>query len=174
MTQSSNQQEVDSVSVMVRMTNTINFLKDGTFSDLLSITEKVAKDILEPFMDTNDKKIRQRYGYHLSEIGAPHHLTILLRRLMDVGMETRDGWVRMRVIRSVFLCYADANLKMAGDLGRSGVLKIMLNDLDECGTISSKNEVISKSPLTLRAFSVSILCFYLLSHFKSKDLFRLI
>lgn len=137
---------------MVRMNNTINNLKEGTFSDMRSIIEKVFKDILAPYTDTNDRKLRQKYGYHLSEIGAPHHLTILLRHLMDVGMETRDGWVGMRVVRSVFLSYTDTSLKMARDLGRSGLLKIMLNDLDECGTSSSKNEVLSKSRLTLGAF----------------------
>jgi len=130
---------------MVRMNNTINILKDGTFSDMLSITAKVHKDILEPYSETDDRMLRQKYGDHLSEIGAPQHLTKLLRRLMDVGMETRDGWVGMYVVRSVFWNYADASLKMARDLGRSGSLKIMLNDLDTCGASSSKNEVMSKS-----------------------------
>lgn len=131
------------MSVMVRMNNTINILKEGSFSDILSITGKVAKDILEPYSETDDRKLRQKYGDHLSEIGAPHHLTILLRRLMDIGMETRDGWVGMYVVRSVFWNYADASLKMARGLGRSGSLKIMLNDLDTCGTSTSKNEVMS-------------------------------
>ena len=140
------------MSVMVRMNNTIHILQEGMFSDMLSITKRIAKDILDPYMETNDRKLRQKYGYHLSEIGAPHHLTVLLRRLMDVGMETRDGWVGMRVVRSVFLSYTDTSLKMARDLGRSGLLRILLNDLDECGTTSSKNEVMSKSRLTLGAF----------------------
>lgn len=131
------------MSVMVRMNNTINILKEGSFSDILSITGKVAKDILEPYSETDDRKLRQKYGDHLSEIGAPHHLTILLRRLMDIGMETRDGWVGLYVVRSVFWNYADASLKMARGLGRSGSLKIMLNDLDTCGTSTSKNEVMS-------------------------------
>ena len=133
------------MSVMVRMNNTINILKDGTFSDMRPIIEKIFKDILEPYTETDDRMLRQKYGDHLSEIGAPHHLTNVLRRLMDVGMETRDGWVGMYVIRSVFWKYADASLKMARDLGRSGSLKIMLNDLDTCGTSSSKNEVMLKS-----------------------------
>ena len=137
---------------MVRMNNTINILKEGLFSNMLSITDRVAKDILEPYMEANDRKVQQKYGDHLSEIGAPRHLTILLRRLMDVGMETPDGWVGMYVVRSVFWNYADASLKMARDLGRSGSLRIMLNDLDECGTGSSKNEVMSKSCSTLKAF----------------------
>ncbi|KAL9978854.1 hypothetical protein ACROYT_G016434 [Oculina patagonica] len=139
-TQNSNQDEVDSVSVMVRMNNTINVLKEGTFTDMLSVIGKVAKDILEPYSETDDRQLRQKYGDHLSDIGAPRHLTTLLRRLMDMGMETRDGWLGMSVVRSVFWNYADASLKMARDLGRSGSLKIMLNDLDTCGTGSSKNE----------------------------------
>ena len=137
---------------MVRMNNTINILKEGLFSNMLSITDRVAKDILEPYMEANDRKVQQKYGDHLSEIGAPRHLTNLLRRLMDVGLETPDGWVGIYVVRSVFWNYADASLKMARDLGRSGSLRIMLNDLDECGTGSSKNEVMSKSCSTLKAF----------------------
>lgn len=126
---------------MVRMNNIINVLKEGKFDDILSVLGKVAKDILEPYSDTDNRELRQKYGDHLSDIGAPHHLTVLLRRLMDIGMETRDGWVGMYVVRSVFWNYADASLKMARDLGRSGSLKIMLNDLDTCGINSSKNEV---------------------------------
>ena len=137
---------------MVRMSNAINILKEGLFSNMLSITDRVAKDILEPYMEANDRKVRQKYGDHLSEIDAPRHLTILLRRLMDIGMETREGWVGMCVVRSVFWNYADASLKMARGLGRSGLLRIMLNDLDECGTSSSKNEVMSISRSTLKAF----------------------
>ena len=140
------------MSVMVRMKNTINIIKEGLFSNMLSITDRVAKDILEPYMEANDREVRQKYGDHLSEIGAPRHLTILLRRLMDVGMGTPDGWVGMYVVRSVFWNYTDASLKMARDLGRSGSLKIMLNDLDECGTSSCKDEVMSKSRSTLKAF----------------------
>ncbi|XP_020620243.1 uncharacterized protein LOC110057985 [Orbicella faveolata] len=139
-TQSSNKEKVDSVSVMVRMNNTISILKEGSFGDMLSITGKVAKDILEPLMEIDDRKLQQKYGDHLSEIGAPHHLTKLLLRLMDVGMETRDGWVGMYVVRRVFWNYSFVSLKMARGLARSGALMIMLNDLDTCGTSSSQNE----------------------------------
>lgn len=137
---------------MVRMNNTINILKEDTFTDMLSVIGKVAKDILEPYSETDDRQLRQKYGDHLSDIGAPRHLTTLLRRLVDIGMETRDGWLGMSVVRSVFWNYADASLKMARDLGRSGSLKIMLNDLDTCGTGNSKNEVKSESRSRIVAF----------------------
>ena len=143
---------------MVRMNNTINILKEGTFSDILSVIGKVANDILEPYSETNDRQLRQKYGDHLSEIGAPHHLTLLLRRLIDMGMETRDGWVGISVVRSVFWNYADASLKMARDLGRSGCLKIMLNDLERCGTGTSKNEVNCKLRLNIVACWYQSLC----------------
>ena len=132
------------MSVMVRMNNTINILKEGAFSDVVSVIGKVDKKILQLNSGTDDRQLRQKYGDHLSEIGAPHHLTELLRRLGDMGMETRDGWVGMCVVRRVFWNYADASLKMARDLGRSGSLGILLNDLDSCGVGCSKNEVMSK------------------------------
>jgi len=123
------------------MNKTINILKEDSFSDMLSIIGKVVKDILEPYSETDDRKLRQKYGDHLSEIDAPHHLTMLLRRLMDIGIETQDGWVGMYVVRRVFWNYADASLKMARGLGRSGSLGIMLTDLDTCGASTPKNEV---------------------------------
>ncbi|PFX18848.1 Neuralized-like protein 4 [Stylophora pistillata] len=139
-TQSSNQDEVDSVSVMVRMHNIINTVKDEKFNDILFVVRKVAKDILEPYCETDDRQLRLKYGDHLSDISAPEYLTRLLRRVMDMGMETQAGWLGMCVIRKVFWNYADASLKMARGLGRSGSLKIMLNDLDTFGPNSSKNE----------------------------------
>ena len=132
---------MDPVSVMVRMHNIINIIKDGKFDDILSVVGKVAEDILEPFSNTDDKQLRLKYGDHLSDISAPQYLTVLLRRVMNIGIETQAGWLGMYVIRSVFCNYADASLKMARDLGRSGSLKIMLNDLDTFGPNSSKNEV---------------------------------
>ena len=125
---------------MVRMNNTINILKEGSYGDILSVVGKVVKDILQPYEETDDRELRQKYGDHLSEIDAPLYLTNLLRRLMDTGLETRDGWLGMCVVRSVFWNYSDASLKMAKGLGRSGLLKIVLNDLDTYGIKSSKNE----------------------------------
>ena len=143
-TQNSNQEENDPVLVMMRMNTTINIVKKGTFRDMLSVVRKVAKYILEPFSETDNRQLRQSYGDHLSDIGAPHQLTVLLRRLMDIGMEIREAWLGMCVVRRVFWNYSEASLKMAMDLGQSGLLKIMLDDLDTCGAGISKNEVKSK------------------------------
>ena len=44
------------------------------------------------------------------------------------------------MVRSVFWNYSDASLRMARGLGRSGLLKIVLNDLDTYGARSFKNE----------------------------------
>ena len=49
-------------------------------------------------------------------------------------METRDGWLGMCVVRNVFRNFSNASLKMAEGLGRSGLLKIVSNDLDTYGT----------------------------------------
>ena len=139
-TQTSNQDQVDAVSVMVRMNNTINILKEGSNEDILAVVGKVAKDILQPYEETEDRELRQKYGDHLAEIDAPLHLTKLLCRLMDMGMETKNGWLGMLVVRSVFWNYSDASLRMARGLGRSGLFKIVLNDLATYGARSFKNE----------------------------------
>ena len=132
---------MEPVSVMVRMHNIINIIKDGEFDDILSVVGKVAKDILEPLSKTENWQLRLKYGDHLSDISAPQYLTVLLRRVMDMEIETQAGWLGMYVIRSVFWNYADVSLKIARDLGQSGTLTIMLNDLDTFGPNSSKNEV---------------------------------
>ena len=44
------------------------------------------------------------------------------------------------MVRRVFWNYSDASLRMARGLGRSGLLKIVLNDLDTYGARSFKNE----------------------------------
>ncbi|XP_068725548.1 neuralized-like protein 4 [Montipora capricornis] len=139
-TQSSNEDQVDNVSIMVRMNNTINILKEGSFTDVNPVVVKIAKDILEPYRKTDDQELQQKYGDHLAEIGGPVHLTNFLRRLMDIGLETQRGWLGISVVRSVLLSYSDGSLKMAKGLGRSGLLKILLHDLDTYGIKSSKNE----------------------------------
>ena len=88
-TETSNQDQVDAVSVMVGMNNTINILKEGSYEDILAVVEKVAKDILQPYEETDDRELRQKYGDHLAEIDAPLHLTKLLQRLMDMGRRPR-------------------------------------------------------------------------------------
>ena len=126
---------------MVRMNNTINILKEGSFTDVNPVVVKIAKDILEPYGETDDRELRQKYGDHLAEIGGPVYLTNFLHRLIDTGLETKHGWVGIYVVRSVLWNYSDASLKMAKGLGRSGLLKILLHDLDTYGIKSSKNEV---------------------------------
>ena len=59
------------------MSNTVNLLKQPNVSDIKILIYKVAKDILEPYMDTPDRSLRQKYGDHLVDIGAVPHLTKL-------------------------------------------------------------------------------------------------
>ena len=132
---------MDNVSIMIRMNNTINILKEGSFTDVNPAVVKIAKDIPEPYGETNDRALQQEYGDHLAEIGGPVHLTNFLRRLMDTGLETQRGWLGISVVRRVLLNYSDGSLKMAKGLGRSGLLKIMLHDLDTYGIKISKNKV---------------------------------
>ena len=54
---------------MVRMNNTINILKEGSFTDVNPAVVKIAKDILEPYGETDDRELQQKYGDHLAEIG---------------------------------------------------------------------------------------------------------
>ena len=126
---------------MVRMNNTMKILKEGSYEDNLAVVEKVAKDILQPYHETGNRELRQKYGDHLAEIDAPLYLTKLLRRLMDGGdMKTKNGWLGMFVVRSVFWNYSDASLRMAKGLGRSGLLNIVLKDLDTYEARSLKNK----------------------------------
>ena len=126
---------------MVRMNNTINILKEGSYEDILAVVEKVAKNILQPYQETGNRELKQKYGDHLAEIDAPLYLTKLLRRLMDGGvMKTKNGWLGVSVVRSVFWNYSDASLRMAKGLGRSGLFNIVLKDLDTYEARSFKNK----------------------------------
>ena len=140
---------------MVRMKNTINILKDGKVRNMLSVVRKVEKYILEPLSETDNRQLQQSYGDHLSDIGAPHQLTVLLRRLNFMGVETQEVWMGICVVRKVFWISTVASLNMARDSGRIGLLKIMLNDLDTCGTGISKNQVKSKLPSNIVLFSAA-------------------
>ena len=121
------------------MNNVIELLReDGPTIE--ELTAKVLQDIAGPFFET-DKKMGQNYGDHLVEIGGAEELTKFLKRLIDLGLETEAGWVGIRVVRSVFWNYSYASMKMAKALAKSGVLSMMLRDLDTYGPAESKNEV---------------------------------
>ena len=140
--QTSNQERSspDPVPVKVRMNNAVELLKDGG-SDILEQVRVVSEDIAKQYLEASDRKLRQDYGDHLAEIGAAGQLTKLLRRLMDLGMETKIGWIGIELVRNVFWNYCDASLKMAKAVARQGVLSIMLGDLDRLGPKQSRNEV---------------------------------
>ena len=122
------------------MNNAVELLKDGG-RDILEQLRVVSEDIAKQYSEASDRKLRQDYGDHLAEIGAAGQLTKLLRRLMDLGMETEIGWIGIELVRNVFCNYCDDSLKMANAVARQGVLSIMLGDLDRLGPKQSRNEV---------------------------------
>ena len=145
MTQTSDQDHAvsdtnDPVTVKVRMNNAIELLKDSG-RDILERIAAVSRYIAEPYTETSDRKMRQNYGDHLAEIGGAIELTKLLKRLIDLGSETKEGWIGMQVVRTAFWNYSNASLKMGKAVGRSGVLSVMLRDLDTYGPSESTNEV---------------------------------
>ena len=122
------------------MNNAVELLKDSG-RDIRKQLIVVKEDIAKQYSEASDRKLRQDYGAHLAEIGAAGQLTNLLRRLMDLGMETEIGWIGIELVRNVFWNYCDASLKMAKAVARQGVLSIMLSDLDRLGPKQSRNEV---------------------------------
>ena len=144
-TQSSNDtvdhKKPDTVFIMVQMKNAIDLIRAPINPDLQLILSKLAENVLQPSMDT-DRATAQKYGDHLVDIGAAQELKKLLARLDDTGIETKEGWVGMNIVRNILWNYADASLKMAKEIGKCGLLNRFANDLKRAGPAKIRNEVI--------------------------------
>ncbi|XP_031574540.1 uncharacterized protein LOC116308282 isoform X2 [Actinia tenebrosa] len=136
-TQSSNDDEEsveqDHIIVMVQMKKVIELMK-LPFNPLL-IIKMLYQGVLEPYTDTRDRAVRQRYGDHLSDIGAVPELKKFLERLdrPDLGIESEEGWVGITIVRSILWNYSDASLKIAKEIGKCGLLGRFVNDLKRIG-----------------------------------------
>ena len=81
-TQSSNEERTtgndvtDSVTVFVRMSNAVRHLKEP--DEIKVSIHKVYTDILEPYMETSDSSLCQKYGDHLTDVNAVSVLARLL------------------------------------------------------------------------------------------------
>ena len=81
-TQSSNEERTtgndvtDSVTVFVRMSNAVRHLEEP--DDIKGLIRKVYTDILEPYTETSDRSLRQKYGDHLTDVNAVSVLARLL------------------------------------------------------------------------------------------------
>lgn len=62
-------------------------------------------------------------------------------RLDDSGIETKEGWAGMNIVRGILWNYSDASLAMAKAIGQSGMLKRFVNDLKHIEPVTIKNEV---------------------------------
>ncbi|XP_070553265.1 neuralized-like protein 4 [Ptychodera flava] len=130
----------DPNAIMFRMRETVDKLRNGKFSDMRQTIESVASNITQPYHGTDDRKIRQRFGDHLANIGGAKELTRLLERLVDMGMETQIAWAGISLVRSTCWNYSDASLKICKQFGQSGLLRHILADLDRYGPGTSKNQ----------------------------------
>ncbi|XP_006816695.1 neuralized-like protein 4 [Saccoglossus kowalevskii] len=130
----------DPNAIMFKMRDTVDKLKHWKFSDMRSALAEVTSTILQPYHNTTNRKIRQRFGDHLANIGGAHELTKLLERLDDMGMETPGVWQGINLVRSTCWNYSDASLKMCKEFGQSGILQKMFKDLSTFGATKIKSE----------------------------------
>ncbi|XP_070553198.1 neuralized-like protein 4 [Ptychodera flava] len=118
----------DPNALMFNMRSTVELMKRGIDVDIGTVVERVAVTLLQPYCATANDKIRQRFGDHLASLGGAGQLTKLLNRLNDIGMES--AWTGMEIVRSTCWNYSDASLKAGSQFGRSGLPRLMLEDLD--------------------------------------------
>ncbi|XP_070553384.1 neuralized-like protein 4 isoform X2 [Ptychodera flava] len=132
----------DPNAIMFAMRETVELLAKGSEVDILIAVQKVCKTIMAPFDRTSDERLRQRFGDHLASLGGGHELTKLLQRLQRMGDRnpSEQTWLGITVLRNICWNYSDSSLKLCKQFGQSGLLELMLKDIDRFGPTKVTNE----------------------------------
>ncbi|XP_070553377.1 neuralized-like protein 4 [Ptychodera flava] len=132
----------DPNAIMFAMRETVELLAKGSKVDSLTAVQEVFKTIMEPFDETSDERLRKRFGDHLASLRGGHKLTRLLRRLQRMGDRnpSEQTWLGITVLRNICWNYSGSSLKMCKQFGQSGLLELMLKDIDKFGPTKVTNE----------------------------------
>ncbi|XP_077984772.1 neuralized-like protein 4 [Glandiceps talaboti] len=131
----------DPNAIMFQMRDTIEYLKGGDV-DLRTAIEKIVTIIARPFDETDNEGLRQRFGDHLASLGGGYELTKLLKTVQELGdrRPTDSTWLCTTIIRGICWNYSDSSLKICKQFGQSGLLELVLKDLDRFGPIKITTE----------------------------------
>jgi DNA-binding SARP family transcriptional activator len=123
------------------MKKVITLLKMSIQPSIAMIIKMLLDHVLQPYMETQIPAVQQRYGDHLAELGAVQELKKFLERLDDIGIEREEEWVVMSIVRSILWNFSDASKKLAKEIGKCGLLKRFINEMQRFGTSAPQNEV---------------------------------
>ncbi|XP_070554678.1 uncharacterized protein [Ptychodera flava] len=129
-------------AIMFAMRETVELLAKGSEVDIMIAVQKVYGTIILPFNRTSDERLRQRFGDHLASLGGGHELTKLMQCLQEMGDMTpsKQTWIGITLLRSLCWNYSDNSLKLCKQFGQSGLLELVLKDIDRFGPTGVVNE----------------------------------
>ncbi|XP_077984407.1 neuralized-like protein 4 [Glandiceps talaboti] len=129
------------ISIMMGMRSTIDTLREMRLEPAV-IAVEINTTIVKPYIDRrSDKTTKLQYGDHLADLGAAEEFTQIIKRFSKpIDKMTEDAWKAIEVVRLACWNYSDASLKLAAQLGRAGLLVILLNELDKFGIPKTRDE----------------------------------
>ncbi|CAH1239414.1 Hypp5821 [Branchiostoma lanceolatum] len=134
--------------VVNEMTAAIATLKSST-GDVSAVTDN--KKILEtkvrsPYSTHETKSERLYLGDHLADIGAAQVFTSNIQWLrgMDHGGFSEDVWPFLECLYVCCQCYADCSQRFAEELGKAGIIPILVQDLQEVRETYTTDEASAK------------------------------
>ncbi|XP_070553381.1 uncharacterized protein [Ptychodera flava] len=132
----------DPNAIMFAMRETVELLANGSEVDIFTAVEKVRETIMVPLGRTSDERLLRRFGDHLASLGGGHELTKLLQRLQQIGDRNpnEQSWFGINVLRKICTDYSSDSLKLCKQFGQSGLLELMLKDIDRFGPTKVTNE----------------------------------
>ena len=120
------------------MSTAVNFLKERRYRDsYLLVVGELAKYILQPYEETQNQELRQKYGDHLSNGNALYFLATFLSRLLNEDIASRSCWLGICVVLSISRYFSAASSKLA----RRSFLDVLGKGLDGNSIKCSTNQV---------------------------------
>ncbi|XP_070552353.1 uncharacterized protein [Ptychodera flava] len=121
--------------VKLRMRDTVERLKSETVGDIPAILETVSTYIKTPLDETTDERHRQLLGDHLASIGGAHELTKLIENLQVLDDAQTRQWSLQGItlVQEICLGYSESSLKLCAEFGKSGLLDLMLCNVEKYG-----------------------------------------
>ena len=128
----------DTPFVINRMSTAVIFLKERRYHDnYFLVVGELAKYILQPYEETQNQELRQKYGDHLSNGNALYFLATFLSRLLNEDIASRGCWLGICVVLSIFWFFSVASSKLA----RRSLLDVLGKGLDGNSIKCSTKEV---------------------------------
>lgn len=136
------------------------------------ILKKLKDDVLCSYFKAKTPAQRQRYGDYLADIGAANQLKNLMEYLDNIGKYNMEWWDGMNIIRTILCNYANSSMKMAKEIGKSGLLEMLVREMQSLGPTALQDQVCQNTDDRSTQVSVLVVHFtYVLPPFFSSTRF---